>query len=135
MISNISIPTNCPSCNTNLQLTETGIDLFCPNFESCPEQVVGRLSYFCGRNLGNITGLSTKQIQKFVELYNVKDICDLYNLPWVEIESLEGFGTKSVENLQQSIENSRDIKDYKFLAGLGIEGIGPEISKLICGIV
>jgi DNA ligase (NAD+) len=135
MIQHISIPTNCPSCDTKLKLTETGIDLFCPNSIECPDQIIGRLSYYCGRNLGNIAGMSTKQIQKFVELYNVKDVCDLYNLPWESIKNLDGFGDKSVDKLQQSIEKSRNIKDYKFLAGLGIEGIGPEIAKLICGEV
>jgi DNA ligase (NAD+) len=131
-ITKINIPTHCPSCKSELVLSSTAVDLFCPNFKNCPVQIIGRLSYFCSRNLGNIPGLSTKQIEKFVELYGVKDVCDLYELPMNKISDLEGFGQKSVENLKESIESSRQIKDYKFLAGLGVEGIGPEIAKLIC---
>jgi DNA ligase (NAD+) len=53
-------------------------------------------------------------------------------LPFDKIQELEGFGQKSVENLSQSIENSRTIQDFKFLAGLGIDGVGVEVAKLIC---
>ncbi len=127
----ISIPQFCPSCNSQLSKTATEVDLICLNSVNCKDQIVGRLSYYCQRNLGNITGLSEKQIEKFMNEFGVKDIPDLYNLPWEKIEVLEGFGKKSVENLQKSVENSRSIADYKFLAGLGIEGVGVEIAKLI----
>jgi len=131
----LSAPDHCPSCQTKLQLTETGIDLFCPNTDSCPAQVLGRLSYFTSRNLGNIPGLSDKILEKFIEKFQIKDIYNLYNLPLDEIQELEGFGQKSRENIQNSIENSKNIKAYKFLAGLGIDGIGPEVAKLIVNIL
>lgn len=60
---------------------------------------------------------------------------DLYNLPYSEIFELDGYGRKSVDNLAKSIEKSRIIEDYKFLAGTGIDGVGPEVSKLICGLI
>jgi DNA ligase (NAD+) len=128
-------PTNCPDCNTELTLSKTGIDLICPNAQGCHSQIVGRLAYFCQRNLANITGMSDKTIEKFIVEFGVKDIPDLYNLPWEKIQELEGFGEKSVINLQQSIEKSKTITDYKFLAGLGIEGVGPEVAKLICEVL
>jgi DNA ligase (NAD+) len=124
-------PKKCPSCKQNLELSETGVDLICINFEHCPAQVLGRLSYFCQRNVGNIKGLSNKLLEKFIKLFAVKDIPDLYNLPYQEIASLEGFGQKSKENLQKSVEESKSISDYKFFSGIGIEGIGPEVAKLI----
>jgi DNA ligase (NAD+) len=126
-----TIPTLCPDCQTVLQKTSTGIDLLCPNSSGCKAQIVGRLSYFAQRNMANIPGLSEKTILKFVELYAIKDVADLYDLPFDEIIKLEGFGQKSVEKLVESINNSRQIQDYKFLAGLGIDGIGPQIAKLI----
>jgi len=125
-------PTKCPTCETELTLTETGIDLMCPNQTGCKTQIVKRLAYFCQRNLGNISGLSEKQIEKFVDEYGIHDVADLYNLPWDKIRQLEGFGEKSVQNLQESIEKSKQIADFKFLAGLGIDGIGPEVAKLVC---
>jgi DNA ligase (NAD+) len=132
---NFTIPTRCPQCNTELKLTETGIDLFCPNSDHCPAQVIGRMSYYCQRNLANITGMSDKTILRLNQEFDVADVADLYNLPFDKIATLEGFGQKSADNLKESVEKSREIKDYKFLAGLGIDGIGPEIAKLICELV
>ena len=131
----MNFPTNCPDCYTELQLSKTAIDLICPNAQGCHAQIVGRLSYYCQRNLGNITGMSDKTLDKLISLFGVKDVADLYDLPWDKIQELEGFGTKSVENLKESIEKSRTIADYKFLAGLGIEGVGPEVAKLICELI
>jgi DNA ligase (NAD+) len=132
---NFTIPTTCPQCNTVLKLTETGIDLFCSNSDHCPAQVIGRMSYYCQRNLANIAGMSDKTILRLNKEFNVADVADLYDLPYEQIATLEGFGQKSADNLQESVEKSREIKDYKFLAGLGIDGIGPEIAKLICELV
>jgi DNA ligase (NAD+) len=128
--------TNCPSCGTSLVQSATGIDLFCPNTEGCPEQIKLRLSYFCQRNIGNITGLSEKQIERFIKEFKIQTIADLFDLPWYIIREFEGFGEKSVQNLQESIAKTLDgINDYRFLAGLSIEGVGIEVAKLICGMV
>lgn len=128
-------PDSCPSCQTKLELTQTSVDLVCPNVDRCPAQVLGRLSYFTSRNLGNIAGLSDKILEKFIEKFDISDIPDLYNLPLDEIQELEGFGQKSRENIQNSIEGSKNIKAYKFLAGLGVDGIGPEVAKLIVALI
>jgi DNA ligase (NAD+) len=125
-------PERCPACQTVLVESATGVDLICPNADDCKPQIVKRLAYFCQRNLGNIAGLSEKQIEKFVDKFGIRDIADLYNLPWSKISEMERFGEKSVENLQNSIEVSKQIADYKFLAGLGIDGVGLEVAKLIC---
>jgi DNA ligase (NAD+) len=133
-MSTISAPTKCPVCNTDLVLSKTGIDLFCPNNEKCPAQVVQRLSYFCNRDIGNIVGLSDKQIARFVEELDVNDILDLFTLDFEKIEQWEGFGKRSVENLKESIaklvENGLD--DYKLLQALSIEGVGAKTGQLIC---
>lgn len=126
-----SHPTHCPECGTKLKVSKSGVDLECPNTETCPAQVLGRLSYFSQRSIANIIGLSEKQLEKFIQLYNISDIYDIYDLPYDKIRSLEGFGEKSVENLQESINNASKIEDKKFLAGLSIEGVGVEVAKLI----
>jgi DNA ligase (NAD+) len=131
----MNYPTHCPQCNTELIFSKTGIDLICPNSKSCHAQVLGRLSYFCQRNLGNIAGLSDKTMDKFILEFGVSDVADLYNLPWGKIVALGGFGDKSVEKLQESIKKAHKLADYKFLAGLGIEGVGPEVAKLICDAI
>jgi DNA ligase (NAD+) len=132
---NFAIPTACPECNTELKLTSTGIDLFCPNSDHCPAQVIGRMSYYCQRNLANIAGMSDKTILRLNKEFDITDVADLYDLPYEQIATLEGFGQKSADKLRESVQKSREIKDYKFLAGLGIDGIGPEIAKLVCELV
>jgi DNA ligase (NAD+) len=127
----LQAPTHCPSCDSQLVKSETEVDLVCQNSQNCPDQVLGRLTYYTQRNLGNITGLSDKILEKFYKLYGVRDIPDLYNLPYSQIRELEGFGEKSVQNIQQSVQNSKKIPAHKFLAGLGIEGVGVEVAKLI----
>ncbi len=128
-------PQVCPACGTKLITSPTKIDLICPNQQNCSAQILGRLSYFCQRDIANIVGLSDKHIQKFISEYGIQDIPDLYKLPYSKISQLEGFGPKSVDNLKKSIDDSRKKEDYKFLAGLGIEGIGIEVAQLICKVI
>jgi DNA ligase (NAD+) len=129
------IPTVCPSCNSNLVSSKTQIDLFCPNKQNCPEQLKLGLSYFAKRSIANIDGLSEKTINKLTNLYGSLNIGDLYSLDYSRLCDLEGFGDKSIDNLKSSIDKSRQIEDYKFLAGIGIDGIGLESAKLICALM
>jgi DNA ligase (NAD+) len=128
----LEIPTSCPSCKTVLKTSKTGVDLFCPNGDECKEQIILRLSYFCQRNMANITGLSDKILERFIKEFGVHDIYDIYTLPFDKIATLDGFGEKSASNLKKSLENAMEFEDWKFLAALGIDGVGPEVAKLIC---
>jgi DNA ligase (NAD+) len=130
-LSGFDSPIYCPCCKTKLVKSKTEVDLYCPNAENCPDQILGRLAYFSQRNIGNIKGFSRQNIKKFMEIFKIKDIYDLYNLPFSEIFELDGFGQKSVENLKDSLQESREISAEKFLAGLSIEGVGVEVAKLI----
>lgn len=128
------IPKTCPVCHTDLTLTTTGVDLQCMN-ESCKAQILGRLAYFTQRSIANITGLSEKTLEKFIEMYDVHDIDDLYKLPFEKIFELEGFGQKSVENLKASIKKSKTMSLVRFFAGLGIDGVGLEVAQLILNTI
>ena len=128
-------PTLCPACQSELKLSETGVDLICTNTLDCPAQILGRLSYYCQRNVANIDGLSEKTLDKFIQKFQIHDIPDLYDLPYDEIAAMDGFGTRSIDNLRDSVERSRIIQDYKLVAGLGLEGIGLEVAKLICELI
>ena len=127
-------PTHCPSCKTLLVLSKTKTDLICPNFE-CREQILKRLSYFCARNIANINGLSIEKLRLLSIKFGIFSIADLYNLDYDLVSNLDNFGKISTANLQISIEKSRQIKAEKFLAGLGIDGIGVENAKLICQLI
>jgi DNA ligase (NAD+) len=124
-------PSACPSCGSALELTSTNVDLICGNTENCHEQIKLRLSYYTARNMANIVGLSDKLIERFINEFGISDIPDIYDLDWNKISQLEGLGEKSAANLQKAIENSREQKDSRFFASLGIDGVGEEVAKLI----
>ena len=123
-------PVTCPSCFRPLKLSETSVDLVCNNYD-CPAQVILRLCYYTSRGLGDINTLSSKTLEKFYQLYNINSIAKLYNLPLNDIEKLDGFGPKSRQNIESNINKSKNINDFKFLASIGMDGIGIENAKLI----
>jgi len=125
-------PDKCPDCQTKLNLSETEVDLVCPNIDTCPSQIIGRLSWFTSRKIGNITGLSEKNLQKLLEHKRFTEITGLYTFPFSEMINKPGFGLKTVENLKNEVEKSKNLKLDLFLAGLGIPGLGVQVSKVIC---
>ena len=131
----IGIPTACPSCDTELVRSKTEVDLICPNSEYCPAQIKNRLSYFASRGIANMDGLSQKSIEKFITEFAVSDIADLYDLPYEKILEMEGFGEKAVQNLRISVQKASQLTDAKFIAGLGIDGVGGEVAKTIAQLL
>ena len=131
----IGIPTTCPSCGTELIRSKTDVDLVCPNSEYCPAQIKNRLSYYASRGIANMDGLSQKSIEKFIIEFGVSDIADLYDLPYEKILEMEGFGEKAVQNLRESVQKASNFSDAKFIAGLGIDGVGGEVAKTIAQLL
>jgi DNA ligase (NAD+) len=127
----ITIPTNCPSCGTLLLESKTKIDLICPNKLECKDQIKLRLAYYCARPIANIDGLSEKTIEKMISTFNLRTIADLYLLDLDKLSLIDGFKEKSINNLKEGVQKASQISDFKFLTGLGIEGIGLENAKTI----
>ncbi|NLA32595.1 MAG: NAD-dependent DNA ligase LigA [Mollicutes bacterium] len=123
---------NCPICDTKLILSESEIDLFCPN-ELCPARKIEGLIHFASRNAMNIEGLGERIIEDFYNLGLIKNIADIYHLNdhQEDLIELEGFGQKSINNLLTSIENSKTNSLEKVLFGLGIKGIGEKNAKIL----
>lgn len=125
-------PTNCPVCNGELKREEGLVDIKCTN-ENCPAKIQGELEYFVSRDALNITGLGSKIIERFLELKYLKDVADIYDLKNYreEIEQLEKMGKKSVDNLLNSIEESKQREYDKVIYSLGIPFIGKVASKVL----
>ncbi len=123
---------NCPICHTPLVKSTSEIDYFCPN-KSCPARNVEGLIHFVSRNAMNIDGLGDRIMEDFYNMGIIKNFPDIYLLKnrKQELIELEGFGTKSVENLLISIENSKHNSLERLLFALGIPGIGEKNAKLI----
>lgn len=125
-------PEKCPICDTVLEKEEGLVDLKCPN-KHCPAKIQGRIEYFVSRDAMNIVGLGEKIIERFLDLGFIKDITDIYNLQNFrqDIAGLEKMGEKSVENLLNSIEESKKRDYTKTLYALGIPYVGKFLGNLL----
>ena len=129
---NIEIPVECPVCDTKLIKEEGQVALKCPN-PLCPEKVKREIEYFVSRDAMNITGLGEKIVEKFIELKKIETVVDIYSLKNYkeELEGLEKMGKKSVENLLNSIEESKNREYNKVLYALGIPFVGKFNANLL----
>ena len=126
------MPDKCPICGEHLVPTLSGIDLKCPN-EKCPARNIESLIHYTDRKAMNIDGLGERIIEDFYNMGIITKLIDIYNLKdrREELIELEGFGPKSVDNLLDSIEKSKQNSLEKFLFAIGIKGIGEKNAKLI----
>lgn len=125
-------PTNCPICNSILEKEEGLVDLKCTN-KHCTGKIQGRIEYFVSRDAMNIIGLGERIIERFLDLGFIKNITDIYELKKFrqDIAGLEKMGEKSVENLLNSIEESKK-RDYpKTLYALGVPYVGKFLANLL----
>ena len=128
----IQEPTNCPVCNSELAHEEGLVALKCHN-PLCPEKVKRQIAYFVSRDAMNISGLGDKIVEKFIELGKIKTIVDIYSLEKYreELENLEKMGQKSVDNLINNIESSKNRDFSKVLYALGIPFVGKFNANLL----
>jgi len=129
----IEFVTVCPECKTELVKNESEAIQYCPNENSCPPQIKGKIEHFISRKAMNIeAGEATVE-----QLFNAKlitDITSLYELKEEDLIKLERFGKKSAQNLILSIEKSKENPFQKVLYSLGIRYVGETISKKLVKI-
>ena len=126
------MPDKCPICGASLVLTDSGIDLKCPN-DLCPARNIESLIHFCDRKAMNIEGLGERIIEDFYNMKFITSIIDIYNIKdrKEELIELEGFGDKSVNKLLDNIEKSKENSLEKLLFAIGISGIGEKNAKIL----
>ncbi|WP_138417860.1 NAD-dependent DNA ligase LigA [Aquibacillus sediminis] len=124
------MPTECPSCGSELVRLEEEVALRCIN-PSCPAQLKEGLIHFVSRNAMNIDGLGEKVIQQLFEADYVHTISDLYRLEKDKLLELERMGEKSVDNLLRAIENSKENSLERLLFGLGIRYVGSKAARTL----
>lgn len=124
--------TKCPICNSFLIKEKDQADYFCPN-EHCEARKIEALIHFVERDAMNIDGLGEKIIEDLYNLKYIKNISDIYELNKYkkEIMELEGYGEKSVNNLLEAIENSKNNSLERLLFGLGIRQVGTKTAKIL----
>lgn len=126
----LDIPTNCPSCDSQLLHFEDEVALRCIN-PRCPAQIMEGLIHFASRDAMNITGLGPSIVEKLFAANLVKDVADIYRLKEDEFLLLEGVKEKSASKLYQAIQASKENSAEKLLFGLGIRHVGSKASQLL----
>ncbi len=129
------IPAVCPVCGGKTQIRQEGNakTLYCTNPE-CQAKHVKAFTLFVSRDAMNIEGLSESTLEKFIARGFIREYADIFHLDRHrdEIQSMEGFGEKSFQNLEASIEKARTTTLPRVIYGLGIANIGLANARMIC---
>ena len=128
---------NCPECNTLLVKEEGEAGHYCPNYNHCPPQILGRFQHFISKKAMNIDTLGGERVKYLIDNKLVSDFSDIYSLEENQIIGIgnidsEKKGTiqeKGASNLIQAIENSKNIPFERVLYGLGIRYVGEVVAK------
>jgi len=127
-------PTHCPHCEGPLVRDENEAAHYCIN-TNCEARVVESLAHFASRDAMNIEGLGVKTVETLHQADLLHSIADIYTLSTRrnDLLSLPGFKEKSVDNLLQAIENSKNNSLEKLLTGLGIRQVGEKAARTLAG--
>lgn len=120
---------NCPECATPLVRIEGEAAHYCPNAETCPPQVKGRIEHFIARRAMNIDGLGSETIDLLYKTGLVKSVADLYYLHPMQLISLERIGDKSARNIIAGVEASKQVPFDRVLFAIGIRFVGATVAK------
>ncbi|TAE17796.1 MAG: NAD-dependent DNA ligase LigA [Bacteroidetes bacterium] len=130
----IVFPTQCPSCGSTLFKTAEEAVWRCIN-TTCPAQVVEGIIHFASKDAMDIKNLGEANIRKFYSLGYVTNIPSIYSLPFEKIELLDGFGSKSIQKLQQALEASKTQPLNRLIYALGIRFVGETTAKTLAQAV
>ncbi|WP_435133817.1 NAD-dependent DNA ligase LigA [Formosa sp. A9] len=128
-----SIPTqyitHCPECGTELVRQEGEAQHYCPNYNGCKPQIVGRIQHFISRKAMDIDGLGGETVALLVNANLIQNYSDLYALKKEDVLPLERMAEKSADNLIQGIEQSKQVPFERVLYALGIRYVGETVAK------
>jgi DNA ligase (NAD+) len=122
-------PKKCPVCSQSLFKPEDEAVYRCQNV-SCLAQVKGRIQHFTSKNALDIEGFGQKLVEQFVDEGLLKSVDGIYSLKQEDLVKLEGMGEKSVDNLLEELEKSKNTTFSRFLFGLGIRNVGEHLSRV-----
>jgi len=130
----IVFPKNCPVCSDELVKPEGEAVWRCVNI-NCKAQVVERIIHFVSKDAMDIRSFGEANVRKFYDLGLITDIPSIYALTADALKQLEGFGTKSIENLLQAIEASKAQPLHRLIYALGIRYVGETTGKTLAQAV
>ncbi len=126
----IDFPKNCPVCNDTLVRPEAEAVWRCVNI-NCEAQVVERIIHFVSKDAMDIKSFGEANVRKFYAMGIIKDVPSIYDLKPEMFANMEGFGAKSVTNLMEAIEASKQQPLHRLIYGLGIRYVGENTAKTL----
>lgn len=122
----------CPICNSPLMKKDGQVDYYCFN-QNCDRKHIEAIIHFASRKAMNIDGLGDRIVEDFYNLGFIHRYSDLYKLYEYkkDLIELEGFGEKSIDNLMEAIENSKNQSLEKLIFALGIPNVGEKTAKVL----
>ncbi len=130
-------PEFCPSCGAKLHFDPIDVLVRCDNGFNCPKQIIESIIHLVSKNALDIDGMGEKQVEFLIENGFIKKASDIFKLQKInslsenKLEKMNGWGTKSVNNLHNSIEKARNVPLNKFIYSLGIRHIGEMNAKIL----
>lgn len=121
--------TQCPECQTELIRNEGEAQHYCPNYNGCRPQIVGRIQHYISRKAMDIEGLGGETVALLVSEGLINNYADLYELKAEQLTPLERMAEKSAENLIQGVASSKNIPFERVLFALGIRYVGETVAK------
>lgn len=125
-----TMPNTCPSCGQQTYTKENDPFTRCKN-PDCPDQNIRRIIHFASRDALNIEGLGDKVVTTLYEKGIIAHTIDLFSLEREKLISLDRMGEKSVDNLLNAIENSKQNSLDKVIFALGILNVGKKAGKIL----
>jgi len=122
----IERPTQCPTCHS--EVLDEGTLIKCQNLD-CPDRVVNSIIHFAKKGCMNIDGLGSKIVEILVNEGKIKDILGLYHLKYEDLEGMEGFKQKRIQNLLDAIADTKGVPLHRLISAMGIEHIGEVAGK------
>ena len=125
-------PDKCPECQAPVIQDDGGVYIRCQN-PACPAQLRESLRFYASRAAMDIEGLGTKLVEMLVSHGLLTSLSSIYRLPErrTELINLERMGEKSVDNLLQGIEESRQRPLWRLLTGLNIRHVGRTVAQIL----
>ncbi|WP_010227779.1 NAD-dependent DNA ligase LigA [Gillisia marina] len=119
----------CPECGTDLVRAEGEAQHYCPNYNGCLPQIVGRIQHYISRKAMDIEGLGGETVALLVKAGLIHNYADLYTLKKEDVLPLERMAEKSADNLINGVQASKEIPFERVLFALGIRYVGETVAK------
>ena len=126
-----TLPKYCPSCQSILKKIKGEAVLRCQNSYNCSDQQKASIIHFVSKNCMDIDGFGDKLVIQLIENNKIQNIADIFYLTFDDLINMDRMADKSVNNILESINQSKKTNLWRFINGLGIKNIGENASKLL----